>query len=309
MDELRMQGEGTHRIVGVRVLPGMGHGGVVDGQQLDHVLTGLHRPVHQAFDIVEFSHAKAFFRLEGEHRNGHAGASPGFRGELGLKVGNHHLRVLGRNLSKEMVGSFFPAADGLGLGIDNHKFVLDGFLDFHGDEPPGENVVAHHVDAVPLAQFVPAAHDGQGLMAANLGGGHLDTHIAAGANLGIGMAEGGTAGPAENDVAEGRRIEGRIGRLLHPAGTHDDILSGRRGFVMVLAPFSFDYLAVTDNLEGECVSVVDVPAGEHDLPQPAIGIFHGDAALAQAKLNALAPLGVVLQLDICGHSMCVGLCG
>ena len=89
VDEHGVQREGAHGVVGVRILPGMEHGGVVDGEELDYVLVRLYRPVHQFFKVVEFSYAKAVFRTQGEHRNGHAGTPPGLRGEFGLKVGDN----------------------------------------------------------------------------------------------------------------------------------------------------------------------------------------------------------------------------
>ena len=204
MHKLRMQRKGAHRVVRIGIPPAARHGGVVDGKQLDYALARLHGPVHQLFKVVEFSHAKTVFRTEGEHGNGHAGAPPGLPGEGGLDIGHHHLRFLRRHLGKEMVGAFFPAADLLGLGIYDDEFVLDGLVNVHGNEPPGSNVVRHNVDAVPVAQLVSAAHDGQGLVGAHFGSGRLDAHVAAGAFLGMGMAERGTAGTAENDVAEGR---------------------------------------------------------------------------------------------------------
>ena len=309
MDELRMQGEGAHRVVRVGVLPGMGHGGVVDGQQLNHVLVGLHRPVHQALDVVEFTHAEALFRPEGEHGNGHAGASPGLRGELGLQVGNNKLGILGRHFPEEMVGAFLPQLDSLGLAVHNHKFVFHGLCDVHGNEPPGEAGIREQFHLFPLAHFLAGAHQAHGLVAADLSNRDADAHVAQIRSLIARMAEGSTVRTTENDVAEGRCIEGRIGRSVHPAGTYDDVLLGRRGFEMMLPPFFLDDFTVPHNLEGEGISVVDVPAGEHDLPQPSVRIFHGDAAFAQAELDALAPLGVVLQLDIGGHSLCVVLYG
>ena len=141
MEELRMQGEGAHGVVRIGVLPAARHGGVVHREQLDHALASLHGPVHQLLEVVEFSHAKAVLRAEGEHRNGHAGSPPGFRGEAGLDIGQHYLGILRGNFREEMVGTFLPQADGLGLGIYDDEFVFDGFVDVHGEEPPGGQVV------------------------------------------------------------------------------------------------------------------------------------------------------------------------
>ena len=70
---------------------------------------------------------------------------------------------------------------------------------------------------------------------------------------------------------------------------------------MMMAPFALDNFAVTDNLEGKGAPVVNVTAGEHDLPKAAIGKLHGNVALADAKLHAFAPRGMVLKLDVDGH--------
>ena len=178
-------------------------------------------------------------------------------------------------------------------------------MNVHGEEPPGGQVVRHQVYAVPVAQEVSAAHDGQGLMAAHLGGGHLDAHVAAGARLLAGMPEGAAVGTAEHHLAEGGAVEGRIVRTFHPAGADDDILSGGMVGIKMLPPLPFYHLSVADQLEGETVSVVDIAAGEHDLPELSEGRLHRDAALAHTELNALAPGGTVMNLDICGHSLCV----
>ena len=199
-----MQCKGAHGIVRVGIYPGIGFAGIVDGQQLDHVLTGFHGPIYQLFNIVELSHAKAVFRTEGEHGNGNAGTAPGLRREAGLDVCQHYLRILGGHFCKEMVGALFPGTDLFGFGIYDDKLVLDGLTDIHGGEPPGSQFVGHHMNLVPVAQFVSAAHHGQGLVGAHLGGGHLDAHVAAGSFLGLGMAEGNAGRTAENNVAEGR---------------------------------------------------------------------------------------------------------
>ena len=144
-------------------------------------------------------------------------------------------------------------------------------------------------------------------MAAHLGGGHLDAHVAAGAQLLAGMPEGMAVGTAEHHLAEGGAVEGRIGRTVHPAGADNDVLAVRGFAVEMLSPFPFHHLSFADHLEGEMVYVTDVTAGEHDLPKAPDGRLHGNAALAYAELDALSPGGTVMDLDICGHSMCVSL--
>ena len=302
VDKLRVQGKGAHRVVRVGVLPGMGHGGVVDGEQLNHVLPGLHGPVHQVFNIVEFAHAKAVLAAEAEHGNGHAGAPPRLCGELGLQVGDDNLGALGRHFRKEVIGAFFPQADFLGFGVHNHKLVLHGLVHIQGDEPPREGVVTQENHLVPIAQDSALAHNGEGLAAAHLRGGHADAHIAQVRVQALRFTERHAGRAAEDNVAEGRCIEGRIGRAGHPAGTHHNVFLCLRGLEMVGAPLALHYFSVADHLIGEFVAVMKVAAGEHDLPQAAKRIFHGYAALANAQLHAFSPVGMILKLDVDGHS-------
>ena len=63
---------------------------------------------------------------------------------------------------------------------------------------------------------------------------------------------------------------------------------------MMCPPFALDHPAVADHLEGEVVSVVDVAAAQHNLPQAAEGGFHRYASLTQAELDALSPGSTVM---------------
>ena len=182
----------------------MGEGGIVDRQQLDDALAGFDGPVHQEFDVVELPHAEALFRTEGEYRHRHAGAAPRFRGEPGVQVCDNNLRILRRNLGEEMVGAFLPVLDGEGVRIYDDEFVFDGFPDIHGDEPPGEKIVLQQMDAVPVSQFIPAAHQCHGLPAADFGDGHLQAQVSARPRLRLRMAERRPVRTPEDDVAEGR---------------------------------------------------------------------------------------------------------
>ena len=141
VNKLRMQRKGAHGIVRIRVLPAARHRGVVDGQQLDHVLAGLHGPVHQFFKVVELSYAETVLGAEGEHGDGHAGTSPGLGGETGLDIGQHYLRILRGHLGEEMIRAVLPVADLLGLCIYDYEFILYGLCDFHSGKPPGGDMV------------------------------------------------------------------------------------------------------------------------------------------------------------------------
>ena len=74
---------------------------------------------------------------------------------------------------------------------------------------------------------------------------------------------------------------------------------------MVAAPLALHHFSVADDFKGERIAVVEVPSGEHDLPQAAEGIIHHDAAFANPELNAFSPLGVILQLNFNGHIVSV----
>ena len=177
MYKLRMKGEGTHRIVGIGVLPGVRHGGVVNGQELYYVLSGFDGPVHQVLDIVEFPYAEAFFAAQREHRNGHAGSAPGLCREAGLQIGDDELGVFGRNLCEEVVGPFFPQADFPGLGVHDYEFVFHGFRDVQGDEPPREALVRHQVDVFPVPQEFTGAHDAHGFVTPHFRHGDADADV------------------------------------------------------------------------------------------------------------------------------------
>ena len=200
-----MQGKGAHGIVGIGILPAVPHGGVVDREQLDYALAGFYGPVHQVLDVVELPYAKAVLTAQREHRDGHAGSAPGIGVEMGIPVRYHHQGILGRYLCEKMVGAFFPVKDFLALGIYNNQLVFNGFLHIQGNGPPGEKVVLHEQHFVPVAQFVPAANQGQGLMGAHPGHCHLDAQIAfLGGFYRSRMPERHAAFPAENHIAEGR---------------------------------------------------------------------------------------------------------
>ena len=69
---------GVHRVeridgdavVGIRVGPRMGDGGVIDGQNLNGPLIGLYGPVNHQLQVTEVAHTHALLRAEGEDGNG-----------------------------------------------------------------------------------------------------------------------------------------------------------------------------------------------------------------------------------------------
>ncbi len=74
----RVKRENGIRLIGIRVHPGSGHGGVVDGKNLQHLLTGLHAPVHHFLDIKEISDTEIIFSPYSEHGDSRAGTFPLF---------------------------------------------------------------------------------------------------------------------------------------------------------------------------------------------------------------------------------------
>ncbi len=199
-----MQGKGAHRVVRIGVLPGIRHGGVVDGQNLHNALTGFYRPVHQVLDVIEFAHTKAFLRAEGEDGDSHAGAAPGAGGELRQDIGYYQLRILRGNLREEMVGAFFPQFDFQGFAVHDDKLVLHRLGDIQGNHPPGEGRIREQMHLLPVSQLAAGAHQRHRLAAADLGGRDADTHVAKARSLLAGMAEGSAVRAAEDDIAEGR---------------------------------------------------------------------------------------------------------
>ena len=80
-------------------------------------------------------------------------------------------------------------------------------------------------------------------------------------------------------------------------------LAGKRstGTLRPCPKESVNFAALPNHLEGEELAVPEVAAAEHDLPQAAEGILHGDVPPARAELDALAPGGMVLKLNMYCH--------
>ena len=74
VEELRVQGEGTVGIIGIRIHPVPGHRRIVDREQLEHALSGARRPVGHLFQVVEFADAEVLFAAQREDGDGGAGA-------------------------------------------------------------------------------------------------------------------------------------------------------------------------------------------------------------------------------------------
>ena len=92
---LWMQGIDTDGIIRIGILPGVGDGGIVDREYLQHALLGLVAPVDEHFQVAKVAHAKAALtsqREDGDHRSC---TLPGINREVSLReFVNHHVAFL-----------------------------------------------------------------------------------------------------------------------------------------------------------------------------------------------------------------------
>ena len=70
---LRMQGKDADAAIGIAVGPGVGHGGVVDGQYLEHALARRGHQVGHGHEVAEVAHSETAIGTQGEHRDERAG--------------------------------------------------------------------------------------------------------------------------------------------------------------------------------------------------------------------------------------------
>ena len=68
VDILRMEREDTDTAIRVAVGPGMGDGGIIDRQDLQHTLFGSRHPVDHLHQVTEVADTEALFAPQGEHR-------------------------------------------------------------------------------------------------------------------------------------------------------------------------------------------------------------------------------------------------
>ena len=297
MDIHRMQRERAHGIIRIGILPGMGHRRIVDREDLDDALPGLHGPVHQFPDIVEFTHAETVLRPEGENGNGNAGPAPGADKELRIDIGDGHVAAFRRHFPEEMVRPFLPGDRLPGFRVHDDKLVFENIRHFQGRLPIREAPVVQQVENLPFAQGLPAARQGDGFAGAHFGHGDAESHVPLPGRRGTRIPEGGSVRTAEDDVAEGMGIKGGIHGAVRPPFPQDEELRLRRCSIVVAAPFGPDGLPVPLHFESVAVAVAEVPSGQVRLPDSGKGRHHRVTFLPDPEHEAFARGGMVMKDD------------
>ena len=97
VDVLRVQGIDADAVVGITVAPGMGDGGVVDGQHLQGALACACHPVDHQLEVTEVAHAET--ALAAQREDGHHGTRQlgGVEGEVGLLQLIHNVLTLAQH--------------------------------------------------------------------------------------------------------------------------------------------------------------------------------------------------------------------
>ena len=140
-----MEGYGRVGVVGVRVRPGVGHGGVVDRENLDDAHLPVGGPVGHEFEVFKVTDSEVVGAAEGEHGDGHSGSVPFFASAEVERPG------IGQGAVRPFLPDyFFAAAD------DELIFQVRGEGVGHSSRIEREGTGGIHADAVargPVSQF------------------------------------------------------------------------------------------------------------------------------------------------------------
>ena len=235
----RVQGEGGVCVVGVRVGPCVGHGGVVHRQELHECLSCGHSPVDEFEQVVEIAYAEIVVAAEREHGNGGAGTSP-----QGHVVDESHSCQhcgggrIGLHVDAAVVASF-PGNEFSAGGIEHHEFELRSHRSFahrHVDFPHRIFGAIHTAcpAGIPQAKTFGGAAEGENLAWCEHRSRHAQCNLSRGGHIWL----FGTLVPADA-FGECRRIERLVEGLVLPAV--EDIVeagAGRRRECVRMAPFA-----------------------------------------------------------------------
>ena len=130
----------------------MGHGGIIDRQQLNHVLAGSGSPVYHQLKVVELAYAKAVFTAQGEYRNGYACATPSGALEHRLRVIHDYVGLCVHIGLEYSVGAVFPLHGNIRIIADNQIFILKISFCFDGIFPYRVFRCIHEDGAAPVAE-------------------------------------------------------------------------------------------------------------------------------------------------------------
>ena len=214
--ELGVQGKGRVGVVGVGVLPRVGHRGVIDRKNLNNRLTGRGGPIDHQHQVVELTHTEALIGAECKDRNGHTGTTPGGAVEAGTQGIDQHRTFRRHGLCEVVVFAQLPAYHLARLTLYDDELVHKGELELVGLQvgtPYGEVGIAH-LDGLlylPLAQRLGIAHQHHLLVGTHLGNLGTDDHLANADGLLLGTLRTG-----KDTLGEHRRVERTIGGHLLP---------------------------------------------------------------------------------------------
>ena len=296
---LRVQGECRDGVVGIGVLPGAGHRGVVDRQDLDDALPCGGGPVDEQPEVRKLPDAETLPRTERKDRDGRSGPAP--LPPRKVRDGRRLDPVLmpDRRLRPDAVGPLFPADGGERRAVGDEELVLRAFGKGNRKAPFGESAVVHRHDLLPVAEA--GGGDGENLFGPQRGEDDPERHV-----RGLGVDRRAVALsaprrrlPGENPAGERRRVEGRVvGHLLpavadaeHPEcgdfGQHERVGTP---FAADAGAVAFHGVAVDD---GRAVGV----SFDGAAPQTVFGVLQGDSPAAEQQDELFAPAGAVFDFE------------
>ena len=122
---LGMEGIDTDGVIGIAVLPGVGHVGIVDRQHLQHALLGLRTPVDHLLQVAEVAHAETALAAQGEDGNYGSCSLPGIDGEESLRqFVDNHLALLQLRQDDSTVLAILPKGCHVDFVVETYEFEL-----------------------------------------------------------------------------------------------------------------------------------------------------------------------------------------
>ena len=306
-DELRVQREGRVGVVGVGVLPGVGHRGVVDRQELDHALLRGDGPVYEQLQVEEFADSETLLRTEREDGDGRTGAAPVALRNAGLQGGLDQPFAVRGDAVPDAVGTLFPQNGGEGCTVGDQELVFAPLREGQAEFPFGKAGVVERDDPLPVVEAVGG--DGQRFVGPQCRNGHPEGRLCGGFVFPAALC-GRPCCPASEDAAGvGHRAERCVGADILPAVVDPQrpAVGELRGAERVGIPFgtdlrivAFDRIAVFEPLR----SGTQLDTG---VPDAVVGVPHGDFPFPEQQDELFAPAGTVFDVEIEFHRL-VGLC-
>ncbi len=201
----------------------MGHGGVVNGQNLQECLSGGGQPVDYFFQIHEVAYTEVVVASHGKHRNSRSRPLPwSQRIDKAHAADGSNAVLIGCHAEPAVVAAL-PCYKFSGL-VENQELIFRTGLKVFGiniDLPFGEVCIAHghSLCRIPVAKSRRSATNGQSLAGLNHRSG--DTYVQETAFRGQCLAAVLTMTDA---IGKGRRIIRFIPRLILPTVANMEIL-------------------------------------------------------------------------------------